>query len=257
MSADDPIPEESLLAWHAGRLKPAERDAVSDRLAGNPAARATLNEWRRQDAAILALYGAVAEEGVPDRFAALLQEAREAVQPVGVLGPRRSLLAVALFCAVAIGDVGWFVHDFLLPAGSDPAVAAARAYATYGEETSHPVEVPASEGDQLTAWVSKRLGHPLRPPDFATAGFSLLGGRVLPSADGPAALFLYQDGAGERLALYVAPKGEAAPSGMRWFDRSGTKGFWWLDADLCYAVAGNLPRDMLRRLATMAEAQLL
>ena len=45
-------------------------------------------------------------------------------------------------------------------------------------------------------WLSKRLGRPLVVPDLAAVGFRLMGGRLLPAEDGPAAQFMYETGKG-------------------------------------------------------------
>lgn len=250
---EDAIPEDSLLAWHEGALPAAERQALALRLAEDAAAQATLADWARQDAALQALYGPRGDEPVPTRLTQLVEAAR-------TRAPRRWPAARALAAGLAVfavgGAAGWFGHGLAAPTAPDAVTDAALAYRTYVVEAVHPVEVPASDAAHLTTWVSKRLGHPIHAPDFAREGFSLMGGRVLPSPTGAAALFMYQDAAGQRLALYVAPSG-SDETAFRFFDKAGAEGFWWVDRDLCYAIAGTLPRDVLRRIATSAYDQLL
>jgi anti-sigma factor RsiW len=63
------------------------------------------------------------------------------------------------------------------------------------------VEVDAGQEAHLVQWLSKRLGRQLVVPDLASAGFRLMGGRLLSAEDGPAVQFMYENGNGERLTL--------------------------------------------------------
>ena len=72
------------------------------------------------------------------------------------------------------------------------------AYRTYSVEVRHPVEVDAGQEAHLVQWLSKRLGRQLVVPDLASAGFRLMGGRLLPAKDGQAAKFMYENGNAER-----------------------------------------------------------
>ncbi|WP_127903101.1 anti-sigma factor family protein [Solirhodobacter olei] len=254
----DPVPLESLLLWHSGALPERERRLLADRIDGDPEARATLATWRRQDSTLASLYAPVADQVLPEEISALLDDARTApIRPPFTL-PRIGPMTLAILFLVLGTSLGWVIHDrFFTATGPNPALDAARAYRTYVVETLHPVEVPASDATHLTAWVSARLGHEIHAPDFTRAGFLLMGGRVLPSAGGPAALFMYQDSVGQRLALYIAPGARDAGAGLRFYAVDGTQGFWWIDRDLSYALAGPLPRSALQRIATMAYDQML
>lgn len=82
------------------------------------------------------------------------------------------------------------------------------AHLVYAADTRRPVEVTASEQDQLLRWLSRRLGRPLEPPALTTLGWSLVGGRLLPGDTGGAsatrAQFMYEDKGGQRLTLYLS-----------------------------------------------------
>jgi len=78
------------------------------------------------------------------------------------------------------------------------------AHRTYSVEVRHPVEVDAGQEAHIVQWLSKRLGHQLIVPDLTVAGFRLMGGRLLPAEDGPAAQFMYENGTGERLTSAAA-----------------------------------------------------
>lgn len=258
MTHPTPLPEDLLLEYHAGLLPPETMAQVAARLAGDPAAQALLADWRAQDAALAALYQPVAAEPPPARLTAALRQAQAAERRKAPrMLPVRLMAAVAL---VALGLAGgWFGRDLLAPAPLAQAMAAAAmdAHETFVVEVVHPVEVAATEEAHLNAWMSKRLGHEIRPPDFAAAGFGLLGGRILPADPGTAALYMYENAAGQRITLYIAPEAAATETAFRFAQRGETQSFFWTDRDLSYAVVGAVPRDMLRRIAVAAYEQLI
>ncbi len=77
------------------------------------------------------------------------------------------------------------------------------AFRTYVVEAVHPVEVRADGTPHLEQWLSRRVGRPVRAPDLQAQGFRLMGGRLLPAGDEPAAMLMYDDDrTGTRLTLY-------------------------------------------------------
>lgn len=145
-----------------------------------------------------------------------------------------------------------------LAAGGVPfAVRAARAHAVYAPEVRHPVEVDASQQDHLVKWLSKRVGVTLKIPVLAAEGFELLGGRLLPGPEGPVAQFMYQDGGGKRLTLYVSkPNRTESLSAFRFVREGPVSVFYWIDRECGYALSGELDRGTLTRVATSVYRQL-
>lgn len=227
---------------------PEERSRLAALAAGDPALAAELADWDRQDAALRALYAPVAEEPLPDRLLAPIRAARVRPSPPSVLW--RIAAAVALL-AVGFG-AGW-TGARLLPGPSQPmlAQAAMASYATYAVEAKHPVEVAASDQAHLVQWLSKRLGAPIRPPDLASEGFTLIGGRLLPGDATPAALLMYEDDLGRRLALYIT-RSDASERELAFAEQPGGQAFWWVEDGLGCALAADLPRETLRKLAIAA-----
>jgi len=261
MSDQTALTEAELLDYAAGQLPAHVMSALAARLADDPAARATLADWQRQDAALEALYQPVAREPVPDRLAEVIRraEADDAARANGRTQARLWLVA-ATIAALTVGTgAGWFARDLTSPATASQTLAAnaMRAYETYVVEVAHPVEVAASDADHLNAWISKRLGHQTRPPDFAAAGFTLMGGRIVPSDHGAAALYMYENADGQRITLYIAPQGASSTTAFQFAEQGATQSFYWMDRDLSYAVVGTVPREVLRSIALAAYDQLL
>ena len=228
-----------------------------DRDATMPAAAAgLLADWDRQDAALKALYGNVAEEPLPEPMRAALDRAETAPHRA-----RRPMLQLAAaLVLLALGAGGGYLAGRGAGAATGPmslAREAMLAHATYAVEVRHPVEVPASDEAHLVAWLSKRLGHALKPPDFAAHGFHLIGGRVLPESHGAAAQLMYEDAVGRRVTFYVAREPGRSETAFRYTETGQAQGFWWIDEGLGCAVIGDLPREDLRAIAVAAYDQIL
>ncbi len=193
---------------------------------------------------------------------------------------RRWLPAFARAAAVVIVSAGsgWIAHDWWTGAGvgaardvaaidhrapdasTPPGFAreAARAYAIYAPEVRHPVEVGADQHAHLVQWLSRRLGRPLRVPVLAEHGYQLLGGRLLPAADGASALFMYQRQDGQRLVLTMSALGagrEAADTAFRITQHGALSTFYWIDRDFGYALSGELPQQTMAAIARSVYTQ--
>ena len=130
----------------------------------------------------------------------------------------------------------------------------------------------------LVQWLSKRLGRPLKVPLLTAQGYELVGGRLLPGDTGARAQFMYQNGAGERVTLYLGalapaaaakPSRSAGPAGpttpptpqpadtaFRFTQEGPVPGFYWMDQGFGYALSGQLSRPALQVLATAVYQQL-
>ena len=115
------------------------------------------------------------------------------------------MLAAGLAIAVVSGAAGYGLHGLVerREPPSSLAEGAIGAHAVFVTEVRHPVEVAASEEAHLIAWLTKRVGQALKAPVLTSAGYKLIGGRLLADSGQPAAQFMYEDGSGRRLTLYV------------------------------------------------------
>ncbi len=247
MSGSPSIPaEEALRLRHGSEADRARLRALTETDTGLAE---LMTHWDRQDAAIRALYAPVAEEPVPDRLRTMFGAARAA--PTRPVLPLWRIAAIAALLAIGFA-AGWGGAQFTRSAvGPTLASAAMASFATYAVEARHPVEVDAADETHLVQWLSKRLGTPFRPPDLSTGGFRLIGGRLLPGTNSPAALLMYEDDLGRRLALYLT-RSEGAESDLAFAEEPGRQAFWWVEGSLGCALAGDLPRETLRRLAIAA-----
>jgi anti-sigma factor RsiW len=118
-------------------------------------------------------------------------------------------MATALVLLVAGGLGGWSLHGAMPPnrtAGmSVLAEEAADSFRVYAGDHMRPVELRAAQSSELIGWASSSLGHPVAIPDLSRAGYRFMGGRVVPTAHGAAAMFMYDDDHGTRIAMLVRP----------------------------------------------------
>src|SRR3546814_2249515 len=74
-------------------------------------------------------------------------------------------------------------------------------------------------------------------PDLQTYGFALLGGRMLATPDGAAAMLVYQDAEGGRISVYVRPS--TRPGDVRGSRREeGLALRYWFRDGYGFAVVG-------------------
>jgi anti-sigma factor RsiW len=242
------VQESDLQAYVDGVAEEPRRLEVEAYLAERPEEAERVRAYRAQSAALRALFDPVLAEPVPAALAA---------RPA----PRRwraaALAAGVLFAGVA---TGWIARGVLVPlpqAGMSLARSAAIAHAVYSPEVRHPVEVGADQEDHLVKWLSKRLGTDLRAPKLSSAGYDLVGGRLLSGPQGPVAQFMYQDAKGQRLTLYVsAQKGDGHDTAFRFSQEDKVSVFYWIDHKYGYALSGEIKRENLLALATAVYQQL-
>jgi anti-sigma factor RsiW len=244
------VTEEELHAYVEGVLPAARAAEVEAYLASRPDEAARVSAYREQIVALHREFDPIVNEPLPYR----LQLPRRHWA--------RSLLRYAAVGAwFGLGGVaGWQLHAYTRDQQADVASwprRAAIAHVVYSPEVRHPVEVGAEQEAHLVAWLSKRLGAPLKVPYLGDQGYQLVGGRLLPGERGPVAQFMYQETKGQRLTLYVrvnADKG--GETAFRFAREHGVGVFYWLDQELGYAISGEVEKDELLRLATAVHRQL-
>jgi anti-sigma factor RsiW len=245
------ISESDLHAYLDGELEHSRRGAVEAHVALQPDEAARLAAYGRLNDALRARYDPVLDESLPPRLA-----------QAGARRASRVLRYAAMVGWLALGGVaGWQLHSWKNSDARATAPAwahrAAVAHIVYSPEVRHPVEVGADQEDHLVAWLSKRLGTPLRVPHLNGIGYGLVGGRLLPGEQGPAAQFMYQDGQGQRLTLYVRTNREQTRETAFRFAQDGpVRVFYWVDRGLGFALSAELDKDELLRVANAIYQQL-
>ena len=258
MSAGTPqVSEQELQAHVDGWLDAARLPAVEAYLAAHPEEAARLASYRRQTEALRTALGAPPGEHIPARLLAAARGRRSGRHLV-----RLRHAAAALVLLAAGFAAGWGLRG--APETTDPASVAtgaalvkqaAAAHRVFSVEVRHPVEVWAEEA-HLIAWLSKRVGTPLEAPDLASHGFRLVGGRLLPTAEGSAAQLMYEDQAGRRVTAYMTANVSGGETAFRFAEEGRLAAFYWLEGPLGYALVGELERGELIALPKSVYQQL-
>lgn len=283
-------PDDLLLsAWLDGELDPVVAAQVQAWLDEHPDDAARVRLWAADRDALRARLEPLADEALPEALRQQVLHGRPALAATAAgaeaasadrrSSGRRLPLAWAAGLLLAGGVLGgligagvvwhWPAAEQVLAqrgwaAEAIPASGwtrrAAVAHAVYVPERRHPVEVSVAEGDaaaqraqeeHLVRWLSRRLDMPVMLYDLSRFGYALVGGRLLPDASGPSAQLMYQDGAGQRITIYLRKPEPGASMAFR-YQRDGELGlFYWVDQGFGCALVGRLPKD---RLLALAEA---
>jgi anti-sigma factor RsiW len=218
------------LAYVDDCLPPNDRRDFEKKMACDPSVGDRVRVWLAQNQAIRAAFGE-AEPRVgrspvsardfsrrppdPGAAARFIQERRRAPRAgASAIGGRQGQEACQPSVDFGNGLIGRLRRVglaalgalLILPASVGPgsheraahfADAAIAAYRT--------VELASSDPKVLERWFAPQFFRPIDVPDLAAAGYALVGGRVTPGAEGPAAFALYVNGEGERIGLMVEP----------------------------------------------------
>lgn len=246
--------DDDLHAYLDGELESGRAAEVEAWLAAEPAEAERLRLWAEQKDGLHRLFDRVLDEPVPPRLAPAAIRARRRL-------PLRALVRLAATLALLSlgGAGGWWLRGetaFPAPAVAAMALDALAAHVVFVAEIRHPVEVAVSERAHLVGWLSKRLGTELKVPDLAESGYTLMGGRLLPAATGPAAQFMYEGASGQRLTLYLRRAEGGGTTAFRFASQNGVEAFYWMDGPFGYALVADLPRERLMPLAQAVYHQL-
>jgi len=233
--------EEIIHAYVDGQLSPDELGRFERLLAADFKLQEKVNAYKKQNALFHDMYDSILEEPIPKA----LDEYKPAKKLKGY-----GFKFVASFALLCIGSlIGWMMKDYEVKTTiviANLAQTATAAHRVYTPEVKHPVEVSADQQQHLVKWLSKRMGKKITTPVLDNFGFTLVGGRLLPSDTGPAAQFMYESETGNRLTLFIRSKNNAENNtAFRYFEEEGSKAFYWIDGDLGYVLVGNLGREQL------------
>lgn len=269
-----PITESDLHAYVDGQLTPMRQAEVESWLASRSDEAARVAAYIEQKEGLHTLFDPALDEALPQR---VRQAARRPQRPWYL-----QQLAASFVIALVSGTTGWGLHAMVagdsapvsVATGSAPqpvsmhaaagfAQRAAVAHLVFSPDQRRPVEVDAAHEDELIAWLSKRMGTPMKPPHLQALGYSLEGGRLLPGGLGPVAQFMYRDATGGKLTLYVSNEvgdpsapGKNTDSAFRFTEHGPIKVFYWVDGPFGYAISANADQQALTRVSTAVYQQL-
>jgi len=256
------VSDGDLHAYLDGRLPKQRRAEVEAHLAAVPADAEKVAAWGRLNGELHALFDPELDRPLPEEWTE--PRPRSAWRAWrGWHGARAMASAAAVMLFVVGGAAGWVAREATTTVEptavtSTPIVYyAARAHEAFAQEVRHAVEVPGDQEEHLVRWLSNRLGAPVRAPHLGDIGYKLMGGRLLPSGHTLAAQFMYEDRSGARLTLYVKSGMKTnSETAFRYEEQGDVAVFFWIDGPLGYALAGQVSRENLLRVARVVHTQL-
>ena len=249
-----PITEDDLHAYVDRVLEPERHAEVAAYLGDHPDVARRIAAFSGQRDLLRAALAPIAGEPLPAELNLARIIEQRSRRPAVM---RWAMAAVLLLCIGSIG--GWTMRSAVEPSLSGLTALAQEAtasYKVYAPDRIRPVEVHAADSVQLTQWVSDRLRRPIKVPDLKTSGYRLMGGRLVATAHGPAAMFMYDNDRGSRIVVLTRPMSSAdqnAPMTPQSQDDVG--GFAWADDGLGYSLVGQAAPESLRPIANDVRQQ--
>jgi anti-sigma factor RsiW len=247
-----PITEDDLHAYVDGVLEPERRAEVAAYLEGHPEMARRVTAFSDQRDQLRQALAPVADEPLPPQLnLSHIIEKRRRPSPVW--------WAIAAMLMLSIGGLGGWVMRGSLQASSGGldalAQEAAYSYQVYAPDRVRPVEIRASDSAQLVQWVSNRLKQPVKLPDLTGSGYRLMGGRVIATSHGPAAMFMYDDDRGDRLVMLTRPMNSEQNAPMAPHSGGDVSGFAWAEGGMGYSLVGQAAAEALRPIANEVRRQ--
>jgi anti-sigma factor RsiW len=248
-----PITEDDLHAYVDGVLEPERQSEVAAYLEDHPDVAKRIAGFADQRKLLRKALASIADEPLPSQLnlSRIIENRRWRRLPVG--------WAVAAMLMLSIGGLGGWVMRGAVQAspGGLAALAqeAAYSYQVYAPDRVRPVEMRATDSAQLVQWVSNRLHQPVKLPDLTTSGYRLMGGRLIATSHGPAAMFMYDDDRGDRLVVLTRPMQSDQNAPMAPHAQGNVAGFAWADGGMGYSLVGQVAADALKPIANEVRRQ--
>lgn len=240
--------ELELHAYVDGQLDDEARRQIEEHLQENEQDKQMVTQYQEMNQALGALYQ---------------QELQKVTQPL-IINKRKPMYSLAIAASFVMFIGGFIISRVLVDTPINPSVvenriwgSAIQAHLVYEPEVRHPVEVDAKQEAHLVKWLSKRLSTDIKAPHLSQYGYQLVGGRLLPSAKGPAAQFMYENGSGNRLTLYIGHNAiDKKQTAFRFQEQGRLRMFYWTDSPIGYAVIAELQKSDLYDIAHSIYVQL-
>ena len=247
-----PITEDDLHAYVDRVLEPERQAEVATYLAEHPDVARRISAFSDQRNLLRAALAPIADEPLPPQLnLSRMIESRRRRLPVW--------WAVAAMLMLSLGGVGgWVIRGSLQasPVGlAALAQEAADSYKVYAPDRVRPVEMRATDSAQLVQWVSNRLKQPVTLPDLTGSGYRLMGGRLIATSHGPAAMFMYDDDRGDRLVVLTRPMKSEQSAPMAPHSGGDVSGFAWADGGMGYSLVGQAAAEALKPIANEVRRQ--
>ena len=253
--------EEKLSAFLDGELPEAEAREIEAAIAQDPALQAELDALMAADVLAGEEFAAMVKDPVPLDLAAAIQNAPTASSANTVTEPSGWPLWKSAAAALALLFAGW-VGGYMSGSAQPEQIAMAPGWlqdiseyhAVYAGQKRHLVEVPASEADHISTWLTATVGADVRIPDLAEKGLTFQGARLLVAAGKPVAQLMYTDADGAVVALCLI-RSDTPNVGFTNRTLNGFEMVSWGGAGANIVIIGDEGRSDLGEIAEAAATQ--
>lgn len=242
-----------LEAYVDGELDAVRSAELAAWLSRHPDAQGVAEVLRYQRAGLHALFDGLLRQPVPPRLLAMLRR-REGGSLRRLMQPAQLAWVLAGALLVALSAVlGWFAHGYAL--GQQAHEQRLQAFLAQ-VQSAHALYAMVERGetmdqarlDTILDSVTERLEGTIRTPQDEER-YHLLDGRLIPTAGGAAAHFLFADPEDRRISLYVG-SGWGTELTDTVEQRDGLTYYYWSDGPLTYALAAPVEAGYLREMVT-------
>lgn len=226
-----PPEEQDLHAYVDGQLDDEQRKWVEHYLQKHPEAASQVAKWQADAQKLRVSLNEFVPHTAPRTTD--LQQVRQRMRKT-----RQWQLSMAfslLFCVGIGGIAGWQLHASQVQSQILPMEDAVQADRLISDGNVKALDVVASDQGQMNGWMSRYFINGALPPNLQNYGFNIIGGRLMVTEQGPAALVVYQDARGMRVTYYIRPTGRIQiGKGERKTDNLMAQ--YWSDQRYNYAV---------------------
>lgn len=191
--------EASIHAYVDGCLDATDNARMEAWLDSCPERGAEIRAWRSQAHQLRAACG-----NLPD------VAATPALDPAAIRARRRRrmrtrfAMAAMLVLALGVGGTaGWQLHSMSATNASAPMADAMQAYRMFAMDKQAQLDIVQLQAGQLQAWLNQHFPQAAALPNLDDSGFHPVGGRLVATASGPAAMVLYENGEGNTVSFYI------------------------------------------------------
>jgi anti-sigma factor RsiW len=244
-------PETARVLLHAfidGELDAASTIELKAQVDASPALR---QELARLSALQSSVQTRAARFNAPPPLTQRLFAALPAAQPEGIPSWWRSLAIGATATAMAL--LVWNLSATFVSRGNNPVlleeIVSAHVRSLMAD---HLTDLTSAERHSVKPWLSNRLDFAPPVPDFASEGFSLVGGRLDYIGGKPAAAIVYRHRQ-HFINVFVWPSAESTDSPIRISNHRGYNSTNFNSGGMSYWTVSDLNSHDLRKLTTLLQ----
>ncbi|ACI97709.1 anti-sigma factor family protein [Rhodospirillum centenum] len=244
----DEIDEFDLHAYLDGQLEPRREAAVRAFIEANPATRERMRAYAEQ---MLLLRMSQAEGEADGREAAALPVMRHLLARWQRSRPRERALRAAV--GLLLFGAGWIAAELsdrmpalVLPAYAQDALAVHEAL---GGADAKVIEAAGVRQEEVSRWLSARMGEPVKLPELHMIGLRLVGATLEDGDQGMSGMLVYEDRTGRRVTLAMVPEESAGPDQLELSEVHGYVVGCWRGKNFAYALVARTSETQVAQIA--------